>query len=212
MKILFISDTHKLHRKLKNLPEADLLIHGGDVSQTGADHEVEDFIRWFSGLNYKHKVFIAGNHDFYLEELSVERIRKMLPENTYYLCNNGITIEGINIWGSPITPTHHNWAFNRDRGNAIRKYWKMIPQNTDILITHGPPSGILDNVQQKESVGCRDLYNVIRKVKPCYHLFGHIHEEYGTINIDNTTFINGSIMNGELPPNSPVVFEINSKI
>ena len=65
MKILFLSDTHSQHRKLKNLPEADMVIHAGDVSKTGRDHEVEDFMRWFSALDYKYKVFIAGNHDFF---------------------------------------------------------------------------------------------------------------------------------------------------
>ena len=209
MKILFLSDTHKLHRKLKNLPEADLLIHGGDVSKTGEDHEVEDFIHWFARLNYKYKVFIAGNHDFYLEDESIERVQKELPPNAYYLCNSGITIEGLNIWGSPVTPTHHNWAFNRDRGKEIRRYWNMIPQNTDILITHGPPLGILDKAQRRESVGCRDLYDTIKKIKPRYHLFGHIHEEYGVVDIDGTTFVNGSLLNDESRlVNAPVLFSI----
>ena len=209
MKILFLSDTHKLHRKLKNLPEADLLIHGGDVSKTGADHEVEDFIHWFARLNYKYKVFIAGNHDFYLEDESIERVQKELPPNAYYLCNSGITIEGLSIWGSPVTPTYHNWAFNRDRGKDIRRYWNMIPQNTDILITHGPPFGILDKAQRRESVGCRDLYDTIKKIKPRYHLFGHIHEEYGVVDIDGTTFINGSLLvDYSQFTNAPVLFEI----
>ena len=209
MKILFLSDTHKLHRKLKNLPEADLLIHGGDVSKTGADHEVEDFIHWFSSLNYKYKVFIAGNHDFYLEDESIEQVQKELPPNAYYLCNSGIKIEGLSIWGSPITPTYHNWAFNRDRGKDIRRCWDMIPQNTDILITHGPPFGILDKAQRRESVGCRDLYDTIKKIKPRYHLFGHIHEEYGVVDIDGATFVNGSITSDYVQfANAPVLFEI----
>jgi len=109
MKANYRSKVHVCRGFLKNLPEADMFIHGGDISKIGTDHEVEDFIHWFSRLNYKYKVFIAGNHDFYLEDESIHRVQKDLPPNAYYLCNSGITIEGLNIWGSPVSPTYNNW-------------------------------------------------------------------------------------------------------
>lgn len=195
MKIVFISDTHGQHRKLKDLPKADMIIHGGDLSKLGKDHEIQDFMDWFSKLNYTYKIFIAGNHDFYLEDFSQEFIQKRLPENCYYLCNSGIEIERIKIWGSPITPTFFNWAFNVDRGKPIQKYWKMIPPHTDILVTHGPVNGILDKTTSTINAGCEDLLKKVKKMKPEFHLFGHIHEAYGKEEVNETTFVNGSLMN-----------------
>ncbi len=206
MKILFISDTHGQHRKLQKLPQADILIHGGDVSKHGEDHEVEDFIKWFSKLDFRYKIFIAGNHDFYFEDETVNRIQRMLTENSYYLCNTGISIEGINFWGSPITPTYFNWAFNKDRGKEINKYWNKIPKNTDVLITHGPPFGILDLTKPGLKVGCENLLKKVKLIKPKYHLFGHIHEAYGIYKNTYTTFVNGSILNENYTiGNSPMI-------
>ncbi|NDV68928.1 metallophosphatase domain-containing protein [Dysgonomonas sp. 25] len=209
MKILFLSDTHEQHDKLTNLPTADMIIHGGDISNRGKKQEVDEFIDWFDGLDYKYKVFIAGNHDFYFENYTWYEIQKRLPEGMYYLCNSAIEIEGIKIWGSPITPWFLNWAFNRERGEDIMKYWKQIPEQLDILVTHGPPAGIRDRCKNGSIVGCEDLLSVIQRIKPKYHLFGHIHEGYGITESKYTTFINGSILNENYQlVNEPVRFEI----
>lgn len=209
MKIVFISDTHGQHRKLKNLPKADLIIHGGDVSKLGKAHEVEDFIHWFLRLDYAHKIFIAGNHDFYFEDYSPDFIQKKLTSNCHYLCNSGVEIEGVKIWGSPITPTFFNWAFNEDRGKAIEKYWNMIPVDTDILLTHGPVKGMLDRTISDINAGCEDLLNTVKKVKPKFHLFGHIHEAYGKEKVKETTFVNGSLLNEKYElVNSPVEIDL----
>lgn len=208
MKIVFISDTHGQHRKLKNLPKADLIINGGDVSKLGKDHEVEDFIHWFLRLDYAHKIFIAGNHDFYFDDYSFDFIQKKLTSNCHYLCNSGVEIDWIKIWGSPVTPTFFNWAFNEDRGKAIEKYWNMIPSDIDILVTHGPVRGILDRTISNINTGCEDLLKTVKKVKPKFHLFGHIHEAYGEEKVNKTIFINGSLLNEKYElVNSPV--EIN---
>ena len=208
MKIVFISDTHGQHRKLTNLPKADLIIHGGDVSKLGKDHEVEDFIHWFLRLDYAHKIFIAGNHDFYFEDYSFDFIQKKLTSNCHYLCNNGVEIEGVKIWGSPVTPTFFNWAFNVDRGKAIEKYWNMIPVDTDILLTHGPVKGMLDRTTSNIYAGCEDLLKTVNKLKPKFHLFGHIHEAYGKETLKEITFVNGSLLNEYYDlVNSPWEFE-----
>ncbi|MDN3606768.1 metallophosphoesterase family protein [Kaistella yonginensis] len=208
MKIVFISDTHGQHRKLKNLPKADLIIHGGDVSKLGQAHEVEDFIHWFLRLDYAHKIFIAGNHDFYFEDYSRDFIQKKLTSNCHYLCDSGVEIEGVKIWGSPVTPTFFNWAFNVDRGKPIQKYWNMIPSNTDILVTHGPVGGILDGTTSNINAGCDDLLKTVNRVKPKFHLFGHIHEAYGEEKVNETTFVNGSLLNEYYNlVNSPWEFE-----
>lgn len=210
MKILYLSDTHEVHRHLTNLPKADMIIHGGDVSYRGGTDEVEDFIDWFSNLDYQYKVFIAGNHDFYFEGKLQHMIQKILSKNTFYLCDSGITIEEINIWGSPISPSFFDWAFNRDRGEEILRHWKRIPKNTDILITHTPAYGILDYTTRGVNVGCENLLNVINEIKPKYHLSGHIHESYGIEKKEHTTFINGSVLNENYElANEPVIFNID---
>jgi len=209
MKILLLSDTHGKHSQIEDLPQADILIHSGDLSGRGREHEINDFMDWFISLDYQYKVFIAGNHDFYYEGVTQDRIQKMLPDNTFYLRDSGITIEGIRIWGSPVTPTFFNWAFNKDRGDKINEHWKMIPQDTDILITHGPPYGILDRTSAGLNVGCEALLSVVKTIKPKYHLFGHIHEAYGIYDTPNTTYINGSILNEDyIRSNQPVLFDI----
>lgn len=193
MNITFISDTHGQHHKIQ-LHGGDILIHAGDVSNKGTTEDAENFIDWFSSLDYTYKIFIAGNHDFYFDGKLQDMIQRSLPQNTFYLCDRTIIIEGIFIHGSPITPYFYNWAFNRHRGNDIKKHWQLIPQNTDILITHGPPLNILDKTMQETHVGCADLLKKVQSVQPKYHLFGHIHEANGIYKDYNTTFINGSMV------------------
>lgn len=208
MRIVFISDTHEQHDSLK-LPDGDVLIHAGDMTSRGELVQLEGFIHWCSRQNYKHKVFIAGNHDFFLENAPTDMIKAMLPSNTHYLCNSSIKIKGINIYGSPVTPYFHNWAFNYHRGEDIRHFWKMIPSRTDILITHGAPYGILDKTVRGDLTGCEDLLAAINRIKPKYHLFGHIHEAYGTCQDEHTIFINGSVLDEHYQlANAPVIFDI----
>lgn len=209
MKILFLSDTHEQHRNLTNLPDADIIIHGGDLTGRGKQESVDDFIFWLDGLNYKHKVFIAGNHDFYFESYTWYEIKKKLPENMHYLCNSCVEIEELRLWGSPVTPWFFDWAFNVYRGKDIMRYWKQIPENLDVLISHGPPYGILDANRQGEHVGCEDLLEISKQVNPLYHLFGHIHEGYGVEEQDGTTFINGSVLDENYRMmNKPILFEL----
>jgi Icc-related predicted phosphoesterase len=207
MKIVFISDTHGQHAKLI-LPEGDMIIHAGDVSKRGGMAEIENFLAWFSALPFKYKVFTVGNHDF-LAENAPSIFKALIPDNCIYLENNGVTIEGIHIWGSPITPWFYDWAFNRQRGADIAKYWAKIPLDTDIIITHGPPYKILDKTTRGDLTGCVDLKEKINQVKPCVHVFGHIHEAYGIEKIEETTFINASVLNVEYQlMNAPIVFEL----
>lgn len=191
MQVTTISDTHGLHQNL-NLPGGDLLIHAGDICNRGTQQEVIRFVDWFEKQPDTYKVFIAGNHDFFLENFTQQEIQKLLSPNLFYLCDSGVEIEGIKLWGSPITPEFYNWAFNRERGNAIDKHWQLIPHEIDILITHGPPFGILDRTFNNINAGCVDLLNRIQQINPSYHIFGHIHEACGTKTEENTTFINSS--------------------
>lgn len=208
MKFVVISDTHGKH-SLLDLPAGDVIIHAGDVSTLGRVNEITEFLNWFSSLKYQYKIFIAGNHDFFFEKNSPKEVFSLIPPEIIYLNDNGIEIEGLNIWGSPVTPWFNNWAFNRQRGVDIRTHWAQIPKNTQILITHGPPYRILDETVSKIHVGCKDLFNIAEEIKPLYHLFGHVHEGYGMMKRGGTTFINASVLDASYKlENDPVVFEI----
>ncbi len=204
MKIVFISDTHAQHRKAK-LPEGDLLLHGGDVTN-GRESQMDDFLRWLADQPHKYKVFIGGNMDGMLEKEAAQ-YRASLPPNTFYLENEGIEIEGLFIWGSPMIPRFVG-AFNCDRGAELRAYWEKIPDNVDILLTHTPPGGILDRTSMGKSVGCRELRRRVDELQPKLHLFGHVHESYGQQSDERTTFVNGSFVRGFFHRNNPPV-ELN---
>lgn len=208
MKIVFISDTHDRHEEVQ-LPKGDVLIHAGDLTSRGGVFEIADFISWVNKLSFKHIIFIAGNHDFYLEKHSINDFKDVLPGNAIYLNDSGCEIEGIKFWGSPIQPEFLNWAFNRERGNEIKKHWDLIPNDIDVLITHGPPFDILDQTVRGDKTGCVDLLNKVLEIKPKVHVFGHIHEAYGKKELNGTTFINASLLNERYHyVNDPVVLEI----
>lgn len=208
MKFVCIADTHGQHHSLK-LPKADVIIHAGDISRRGEISEVRDFLNWFTELDFKYKLFIAGNHDFYFERTTQEEINKIIPENIIYLNDSGTSINNINIWGSPISPWFFNWAFNRHRGEPIAKHWDLIPPNTDILITHGPAYNKLDKTISSQAVGCKDLLEKIQALKPKFHVCGHIHEAYGQDSHSETTFINASVLNENYTlVNEAIVFSI----
>jgi Icc-related predicted phosphoesterase len=193
MKATLISDTHNQHEALK-LRGGDLLIHAGDVSGRGSEPEVMKFLEWFSKQNYTYKIFIAGNHDFFFERSPKSLIDEIIPKEIIYLNDSGVEIEGIKIWGSPVQPWFFNWAFNRQRGDDIKRHWDLVPSGTGILITHGPPYGIMDGTARGEKVGCEELLTVVEKIRPKIHVFGHIHEGYGKTQWNGTDFYNASVL------------------
>ncbi len=208
MKIVCISDTHDQHDDLI-LPKGDVLIHAGDVSSQGKQFQVESFLQWFANQPHTHKIFIAGNHDFFFERAPKELIESLIPENVVYLNDSGVTIEGVHFWGSPVQPWFYDWAFNRQRGVEILKHWELIPSETDVLITHGPPNGILDKTARGVKAGCVDLFKIIRRVRPKLFVCGHIHEAYGTEISMGTTFVNASVLDLSYKlVNKPIVFDL----
>lgn len=193
MKFVAISDTHGQHRSL-NLPMGDILLHTGDVSEHGEKEEILDFIEWMDTLDFEFKIFIGGNHDAFLEKYS-ERIPKLLPDDVFYLENEGIEINNTMIWGSPAVPDLYGFPFGKERGFQMEENWKYMPFDTQILMTHTPPRGILDKNRSDRSNGCRALLQKVREVMPVYHVFGHAHASYGQIELDGTTFINAAALN-----------------
>ena len=168
MKILHISDTHGKHHQLKDLPEADVIVHTGDITEEGTEEEVKDFIEWFCSLPYKHKIFIAGNHDDCLYGANIEG----LPDNVHYLCNDGITIDGIKFYGVPM-------FLHDDLDGNLPELFGRIPDDTDVLLTHQPPLGILDE-QNGINYGDYTLYKRVMDIRPKCHLFGHLHHTVKT--------------------------------
>ncbi|MBE94714.1 metallophosphatase domain-containing protein [Marinobacter sp.] len=212
MRLVCISDTHGMHRDIAFIPNGDVLIHSGDCLGRGSISELEDFIDWLGELPHRHKILIAGNHDWCFQTHPEES--RSLVTNAIYLEDSGVSIEGLKFWGSPITPTFRNWAFNRERGSEIAQHWALIPDDTDVLVTHGPPEGIFDAVIEKNAclaVGCRDLYRRIDQLNLRAHVFGHIHESYGvgTREKDNVIFVNACICTkAYCPINPPIVIDI----
>jgi Icc-related predicted phosphoesterase len=193
MKICIISDTHNKHKRLAKLPEADVIIHCGDMTSMGHSHEINDFMKWFSNLDqFKYKICIAGNHDWMFEKNKILALEHV-PEKVIYLEDQEVIIEGIKFYGTPVQLPFMNWAFNRPEEKLIQ-YWEIIPDDTDVLITHQPPYTIMDwSVYDKKATGSPSLYKeVLERIKPKVHCFGHIHSGHGVKAIDDTTFINAS--------------------
>lgn len=209
MKIVAISDTHTMLKKVK-VPDGDLLIHTGDLTFSGGLIEIISELNALKALPHKTKLLIEGNHDrlgevnpTYMNELCLER--GITP-----LRNSSITIDNIKFYGSPYTPEFGNWSFMASRGPEIRTIWEDIPLDTNILLTHGPAYGILDVNLEGEHCGCEELTKRIKELPALtHHIFGHIHEGYGKIEIDGVTYINASTCTRQYKPtNKPVIFEI----
>jgi len=206
IRIVCISDTHTLHGRLQ-IPEGDVLVHAGDLSSRGRKSEIQEFDRWLGTLPHRHKVVICGNHDFLFER--EPEVARGLITNAIYLQDSGVTIEGLQFWGSPWQPEFFDWAFNLERGEPLREKWALIPTDTDVLITHGPPMGILDRVERGERVGCEELTEALKRVRPKLHVFGHIHEAYGHLDRDGTRFVNASSCNLDYAPvHAPIVVDL----
>ena len=187
-RITIIGDTHGCHHQLSLTP-GFMLIHTGDVTAYGTEGELYDFLTWLIEQPFNYKLFVAGNHDLCLDTTNPPFVSE-LPANVIYLNHQSINIEGINLFGSPISPYQAGMAFNRHRGQEINNEWQAIPSNTDILITHTPPMGILDH-----GAGCENLMSHVMRIQPSQHLFGHVHEGYGQFRNDKTLFVNASLSN-----------------
>lgn len=207
MVIRIISDTHGRHEEIEPL-ECDLLIHCGDASNhrvpTLNQAEFLHFWDWWSDYPANFKVFVPGNHDSWLDSPMSKAFQSVVngSPTRSILINESVTINGIKIWGSPYTPTFGEWSFMKDR-SKIGKYWEMIPDDIDILITHGPPKGILDLSEDKlgrlEFCGDKSLLNRVYQIKPQIHAFGHIHsnksfKNQGVLLRDNILFVNASCL------------------
>jgi Icc-related predicted phosphoesterase len=202
MEIICISDTHTKHLEIplhlinNEYGKIEMIIHAGDISGRGNKSEIRDFLDWFSKLPYKYKILIAGNHDFFFERAPEYEIDALLAEypSITYLNDSGIEIEGFKIWGSPVQPWFYNWAFNRNSKDIV-KHWDLIPNDTEILITHGPVYGYLDATVRGDLAGCPNLLDKVKTLSDLrLHVSGHIHEGYGIARMGDVNLINASVL------------------
>lgn len=206
MRIVAISDTHNLHNGTQ-IPEGDVLIHAGDFTENGTLEEVLAFERFLRKLPHKHKILVAGNHDFYFENYPEEA--QQIVSNYIYLQDQAVNLNGTKIYGSPWQPRFQEWAFNLERGAEIREKWDLIPEDTDVLVTHGAPQGIRDHATGYGNIGCEELLAAVKRVQPKYHIFGHVHDGYGQSLIGETTFVNVCICDMEYQVvNPPTILDV----
>lgn len=200
--IVAISDTHGLHRAVA-VPPGDVLVHAGDLTRHGTLDELNDLNEWLGELPHRVKVVIAGNHDFCCQ--NDEKATRARLTNAVYLCDEALIVDGVTFYGSPWQPWFYDWAFNLPRGPRIRAKWDLIPPQTNVLITHGPPLGHGDLTSRGKRAGCADLLEVVEQIRPPFHIFGHIHEGYSVSASSRTTFVNASVCNlAYRPVNAPV--------
>ncbi len=218
-----------LHGHLPELEGGDLLIIAGDLTARDSRECWTKFYNWMNKQKYKKIVLIAGNHDGALVGLIPSSAPKSKVDFEY-LCDSGTVfyepmkkdhtgeLRRFKIWGSPWTPEFCGWDFMKKRGKELKEVWDKIPDDTDILITHGPPQMVLDHVVEvhdggtviTEYTGCGQLRLALERVKPKLHVFGHIHEHGGKTLLfkhegPNTICVNASIMDRNYRPvNKPV--------
>jgi Icc-related predicted phosphoesterase len=205
IRVTFLSDTHNKHKQITgDLPGGDLLLHSGDISSMGYEHEIREFCKWFNNIEgYTHKVFIAGNHDWGFQD-NVEKVKEILDfySGITYLQDSELVIKvgderEVKIYGSPWQPWFHDWAFNLPKnGPGLMSKWEAIPEDTDILLTHGPAFGVLDTVEGRrhDNLGCELLAERLQVISPKIHLCGHIHTGRNIVKRGEILHVNASVL------------------
>lgn len=218
MRIVCLSDTHLQHDFM--VPDGDVLLHAGDATFTGTLPQVERFASWYVAFPHEYKLFVAGNHDWLFQHQPALARDVMQRHRIQYMEDSGLELGGLRFWGSPWQPEFGNWAFNLPRGSReLASKWDLIPDDTQVLVTHGPPAMILDQTagfdgERPESVGCGSMRKRVDQLKRLkLHLFGHIHHSYGQATFMDegqpVHFVNGSVCNERYnPTNAPIVVDL----
>jgi len=241
VRLVCISDTHNVHEGM-DIPYGDVLIHTGDATVHGTPQEVDRFLGWFAAQPHRSKILCAGNHDWFYQR-EPEAVQRLLLQHQapwpapgrgiIYLEDSGVEIDGIKFWGSPWQAWPKDWAFTKG-GEGLRHVRGLIPLDTDVVITHGPPHGILDQIKacppgeeqtpEHMHLGCEELKIRLAAVQPKASIFGHVHSGYGVAHrgthafpgvqsqSKTTTYINASNCAGEkyVLANRPIVVDLTS--
>jgi len=198
MRIVAMADTHNQHERI-HVPDGDVLVHAGDLCGWGDLDELDAAGAWLSALPHAIKIVVAGNHDWAFARHPIDA-RRCFADDVVYLQDSGADPGGLRVWGSPWQPRFNDWAFNLPRGAALAEKWALIPDGTELLITHGPPYGVGDAVTARRHEGCSNLRERVAMIRPRLHLFGHIHEDRGAWRHGSTVFANVTVDEGRLPP------------
>lgn len=201
-RLVLLSDTHGHHPRLR-VPDGDVLVHAGDFCSSGKEAQARSFARWLAKQPHPHKVVVAGNHDRCLE-IDIG-LGDQLFEGATYLLDREATVAGLRFYGSPWQPEFLSWAFNLPRGEPLRAVWRKIPAGIDVLVTHGPPFGVLDRTYGGQWVGCEELRTAVDRVQPRLHVFGHIHEGAGTHAEGGVLFANAAVCTLAYQPDNPIL-------
>lgn len=195
IRLVAVADTHLQHAEVE-IPDGDILIIAGDITRRGTLPQLAQALEFFRRQAHRDKILIAGNHEFCLQN-TLEQARPLL-DGFHYLLDSGITLHGLRFWGTPWQPWFYNWAFNLQRGPDLAAKWALIPDDTDVLISHGPPRGYGDDTG-RERVGCDDLLTRVRELRPLVHLYGHIHEDRGHWRLGESLLVNVTVDEGAAP-------------
>lgn len=229
LRFVAISDTHSLHHRMREIPKGDVLIHAGDFTLFADDEQVADFNHWLGTLPHKHKLVIAGNHDFLFDDQWIAKaenkafwekgtqklsnmhstVRGMLT-NCQYIRDEKVVVDGVTIYATPAQPplAGHDWAFCC-RPDELQVAYAKIPVGIDVLLTHSPPYGHGDRTVNCQRYGCKLLLDAVKRVRPKFHVFGHVHDGYGVTEEDGTIFINASTTTTFYHPyHAPIVFDV----
>jgi len=218
-RFVLVSDTHNQHSSVQ-LPDGDVLIHSGDFSFNGNMKEYKNFFFWLEGQEkrYKHVIWVAGNHDGnrFVEERGEAWLEETFVEVPgIYLQDTSVVVAGYRVYGSPWTPQFGNWSFMESR-DAIKQKWDAIPEDTEILVTHGPPFEIGDRNSSQDPCGCGWLKQRVKELPDLkMHVFGHIHESAGEHSLfgSDIKFVNASICTSAYKPtNKPIVIDLPTKV
>lgn len=204
-KVVLISDTHaRLHEI--NVPNGDIIIHCGDFGFRGATEEWKEFLTEYSKLPHKHKLFTFGNHDVRNSNLLPIIKQEAKDLGITLLVNELIEIDGLRIYGSPITPRFGNWWWMKERGAELARHWSNIPENLDIFFSHGMPHGVLDIAERiMEHVGDTELLMAIIEKKPKIGVGGHLHYQGGqSMIIGDTKYYNAAVCNESYYPSNKI--------
>ena len=214
MQLLLISDTHGQTEALLPLlrsekyAQAHCLIHCGDVTRYGSRKGLKKFADHLSDFKDLHKIVIAGNHDFCFEKHPDESRHILSDAGIMYLEDEAIEVSGVTFYGIPWTPQFGNWAF-MDTPDNLAERWSHVPYGTDVLISHGPPRGILDMTHFGERAGGIEHRTVVSSIRPKLNVFGHIHETYGKEHYMGVDYINACLVNFHYEMvNQPVLYDL----
>ena len=212
LRLVLMSDTH--HHPLSKwvIPDGDVFIHSGDLMRGKKLKAITAFNSELQKLPHKHKLVVPGNHDWPFQRQREEAIAELTAAT--YLEDREIVIDGVKFYGSPWQPRFFNWAFNLDRGAPLKEKWDLIPEDTGVLITHGPPHGYGDRCDDGRVVGCEELRRALDRVRPLVHVYGHIHEGYGKrflrhANGAETILVNASSCDSNYRPRqAPIIVDL----